>query len=111
MTAKAKRIRNNFLITLAFLIPAALSFCAAIEVPYGWSPGEYIIVILGMLFAFGLAYGMSLALQEESFRDGYLDILTLIGIASIALVQIVLKFLGLIFAIELVRGLFIKKGR
>lgn len=111
MTAKAKKIRNYSLITLAFLIPAALSFWAAIEVPYGWSPGEYIIILLGMLFAFGLAYGMYLALQEESFRDGYLDILTLIGIAAIALVQVVLKFLGIIIAIELVRGLFTKRRR
>lgn len=101
-----KEKRNKLIVALAFLIPLGIAIWAAFEVPYGWSLADGIIIFIGTLFSVGLAVGVYNALQEDSFKDGYLDILSILGIGTVALLSTILEIFGIVLSVELIAGMF-----
>lgn len=101
-----KQKRNRLIVILSFVIPMAVACWAAVLVPYGWDLGTGIIIFVGALFSAGLALGVNAALQEDSFRDGYLDVLSLLGVGTVALFSVILEIFGIVLSVELISGLF-----
>jgi len=107
VNSQANNCKTKWLFPIiAGLIPFGISFWAAIEVPYGYDPGSFVIILVGSLFSFGLGYGVYTAKKENSFKDGYLDVVTILGIATISFLMMVAKFLGLMILFGWISSLF-----
>ena len=91
MNPRTKRILEKVCIWLSVIGMTFGAFGSCVMLPYGWDLAIVFIIPVEMVLGMVLAFGMYAAFQARKFRDGYLDLISYMAAAGIAVIELAIS--------------------
>ena len=98
MNPRTKRILEKVCIWLSVIGMTVGAFVSCVMLPYGWDLAIVFIIPVEMVLGMVLAFGMYAAFQARKFRDGYLDLISYMAAAGIAVIELAISVVCFILA-------------